>query len=619
MKHCTKKLFISLIALFTAWVAFTNAQGTVDYDVTTWSPFGKLRLQELSIMIWNNTTWIDLEEYIVKIKTNSWQIRVNEICNKDGQNCKAISSITTWSNYWTKIGSIIYNNPWNYKVNLSGWLTVTWWATSIYSANGVQFFRIQDNMLYFMSGDKYRFVIRDDWTRLYSPDQTKNLMVTNTWIYTSSTFYNWLSVTWWNTNIYDKSGVQRLLINKDWLYYKSGSIYRLQIIGNWTKLFSPDQNKYLVINDTWLYVSGKFYNWLNVTWWNTNIYSANGIQQLYIDNTEFYYKSGGTFRLRIRSDWTLLIGPNATKYLKVSNSWIYVDGQFYNWLDVTGWTIKMYSTDGSKSMIIKNNNAITTRWSLIAYASNNKYQYSMTDNWFSVNYSDDGSGAIHYSTKFIVNKDKTQIYDKLVVDDKATLKSGLEVQIGWNGVFWVSDASARWNPTQVTAQASHIALRGDTTISGDFKNKSNSTPTIDVNKPSRTWTTTVRQLSSIKLLPSTPTTLLNNNLKKDPNDYDSYDIRKYMPCDPNSEWTILYARYVGWDSDWHRYSINGVTKYYRYAYWRFHICTCTLAYQHASENNMSDFTYHEGQYLEPRKCQWQQISNDIGYFDPTTD
>ena len=98
MKRRTQRIFISLLAFFIAWFAIANAY---TFEVVNWSPFWVLNLQKLILKGWTTSTWIilDWKEYVIKIdpehENNGWQIRVYEICDENGQNCREVSSLYT--------------------------------------------------------------------------------------------------------------------------------------------------------------------------------------------------------------------------------------------------------------------------------------------------------------------------------------------------------------------------------------------------------------------------------------------------------------------------------------------------------------------------------------------
>lgn len=98
MKRRTQRIFISLLAFFIAWFAIANAY---TFEVVNWSPFWVLNLQKLILKGWTTSTWIilDWKEYVIKIdpehENNGWQIRVYEICDESGNNCREVSSLYT--------------------------------------------------------------------------------------------------------------------------------------------------------------------------------------------------------------------------------------------------------------------------------------------------------------------------------------------------------------------------------------------------------------------------------------------------------------------------------------------------------------------------------------------
>lgn len=100
MKRRTQKLFIAMFAFLIAWFAITSAYV---FDVTNWNPFWTLNLSKLIIKNLSQT-WIilDSEDYTIKIDPDhndpdGWQIRVYQICDENGQNCRAIANLYTWT------------------------------------------------------------------------------------------------------------------------------------------------------------------------------------------------------------------------------------------------------------------------------------------------------------------------------------------------------------------------------------------------------------------------------------------------------------------------------------------------------------------------------------------
>ena len=100
MKRRTQKLFIAIFAFLIAWFAITSAYV---FDVTNWNPFWTLNLSKLIIKNLSQT-WIilDSEDYTIKIDPDhndpdGWQIRVYQICDENGQNCRAIANLYTWT------------------------------------------------------------------------------------------------------------------------------------------------------------------------------------------------------------------------------------------------------------------------------------------------------------------------------------------------------------------------------------------------------------------------------------------------------------------------------------------------------------------------------------------
>lgn len=99
MKTRRTKVLLSLLAVMAAWFAVTNAY---TFQVQNRNPFGVLNLSKLIIKDLAHT-WIILDSANNTIKVTrdsawTWQIRVYEICDENGEHCKNIANI--WQGSW---------------------------------------------------------------------------------------------------------------------------------------------------------------------------------------------------------------------------------------------------------------------------------------------------------------------------------------------------------------------------------------------------------------------------------------------------------------------------------------------------------------------------------------
>lgn len=206
MNRCTKRLFTLLLSLFTAGIAMrSSTSATYVFNVENRDPFGVLNLTKLIIKGNTNSTGIILDwwDYTIKIDPNHeaeewWKIRVYEICDEYGYNCKKVSSLWDWEP-WNWISADWYtwdycylDDDWNLMCDNSklgaaitaiitemglnrpkdGILTITQWSKSrTFSAN---------------TGNNVTVDLSSGWPE---GGVTVNTTGANTWYYCSST--NW--------------------------------------------------------------------------------------------------------------------------------------------------------------------------------------------------------------------------------------------------------------------------------------------------------------------------------------------------------------------------------------------------------------------------------------------
>lgn len=215
--------------------------------------YGVLNLNRLIIRNFNGLTWIELglfedggltnPSYIIKIWEHAWnsalsKIRVSNICDKDGGNCKQVFALSTWSQITisgnigavcTKEGddtlkcttSLASLTPWNWTIKITqGWvekwsfklnqstgLTIdldTWSNITVSGTNGYLCTKLSDNSLK-CSTDPANLIPWNgqitikQWTNTWSfnlndsGDQTLTLA---TWGGT----YTWVTMNGYNTN-----------------------------------------------------------------------------------------------------------------------------------------------------------------------------------------------------------------------------------------------------------------------------------------------------------------------------------------------------------------------------------------------------------------------------------
>lgn len=243
--------------MLVAWIATTNAQ-TYTYNVDGWTPYGSLTLQNLTIKNWT-TTNIVLSGSKIEVKQSNWQINVDKVCDRNWNNCRTVSQITTWTmptapdTYWQL-------NWTRLKMKTPHWLSLND-EVEINNAS----LKMNDSNIILQNNSIIRWI---DNVTIESQNGTKSLKLSN----------NGLIITW-KTELYSSDGEQHFFIQDNWLYLQSGDKRRFVIKNDWSKLYSPDQNKSLVVNDNWIQIAGdisltqknaklKFSSWT----WNYNFH-----------------------------------------------------------------------------------------------------------------------------------------------------------------------------------------------------------------------------------------------------------------------------------------------------------------------------------------------------------
>jgi len=180
MRNLKLGLFTMIAATLVAGIGITTA---LEIQVWPQDYYWTLTLNRINIMKNNSITWIVLDGsgYSIKIwqgsNTDTWSIRVHQICDRSWNNCKLISDISTGTIQRYTWKNIVSNTSWGTTNYISPYATSTVYINHIESWSVTSYFQIKWNASTNVSANNGIITISSnhyEWTNIVGSSSTSN-------------------------------------------------------------------------------------------------------------------------------------------------------------------------------------------------------------------------------------------------------------------------------------------------------------------------------------------------------------------------------------------------------------------------------------------------------------
>ncbi|KKN44978.1 hypothetical protein LCGC14_0687390, partial [marine sediment metagenome] len=258
-------------------------------------------------------------------------------------------------------------------VNIANWDTAYGWGdhdglysllnhktNELYSPDDLKNLTLTNTNLIYQDGTSQRFIIDSTGTGIFSPDGNKVLLVTNTEAYANGEVIltsSDLPV----DRIVSPDTLSNLTINNTGAYLIGNFTVgdeRFGVDEGYVYMQSPTKNHNLMVDNT-----GAFYDGGEIITVSNfpdidKIISPDGLKNLTITNTALTYNDGTNTRFLSDAVTSRMYAPNGADYISVGDSAMYINDGIRSRIQVDGTHSYMFSPNGQKWVDIINSGLI---------------------------------------------------------------------------------------------------------------------------------------------------------------------------------------------------------------------------------------------------------------------